>query len=159
MNMECECEVCGKKIEFGGERGGGNRKRCKPCSKLFVKIVNSLRAKDRYHGVAVDDARREWYNSEALAMARDRMNAKETEHPCPYCGTPVKDTYAGKSVRIGHPGYCGNCRNFGYDELHIFTGKTNGWDRPKTGNAPLQVGWRGRPVAGGSCPGVRFGPN
>lgn len=53
---------------------------------------------------------------------------------CPFCGKRV--------TQYGHK-YCNECIREGFDVVHRFTGRSNGWDRVQKQNI-IRSGWRGQ---------------
>ena len=50
---------------------------------------------------------------------------------CAFCGNVIRD-YMGKhgaKAWAASTRYCGRCRHEGFDNVHIVTGRTNGWEK------------------------------
>ncbi len=80
-------------------------------------------------------------------LAYDREIRRERHGASHCCKRACK--YCGSRVHVRKSGYCAECISAGFDDLHKFTGRTNGWDaKPKAKPVPVVAGWRGRPCAG-----------
>ena len=141
-----KCDICGRVLERWNGRGA-KRKRCPACAKVLNGMVSRIASRERYHGIPNTSERKAARFEEAKALARAKVAEAQKERGgrCLYCG------------RFTKAEYCGECVRNGYDQLHQFTGRSNGWDRPsKSGDVSAEDGWRGRPVAGGGRRDVSF---
>ena len=141
-----KCDICGRELEPRSGRGA-KRKRCPACAKVLTGMVSRIAARERYQGIPNTSERKAARFEEAKALARAKVAAAQKERGgrCPYCG------------RLTKAEYCGECVRNGYDHLHQFTGRSNGWDkRAKADDVSVADGWRGRPVAGGGRSDVSF---
>lgn len=141
-----KCDICGGELEPWSGRGA-KRKRCPACAKVLTGMVSRLATRERYQGIPNTSERKAARFEEAKALARAKIAAarEDPRNRCPYCG------------RLTKAEYCGECVRNGYDQLHQFTGRSNGWDRQtKAADVSAADGWRGRPVAGGGRRDVRF---
>lgn len=63
-------------------------------------------------------------------------------------GRRARCLFCGNESDVDARGYCRACVRERYDNVHMLTGKTDGWDRAERRAARTAGGWRGRPVAG-----------
>lgn len=50
---------------------------------------------------------------------------------CAYCGNPIRSYTGHHGSKRWEPSsaYCGKCRYEGLDNVHMITGKSNGWEK------------------------------
>lgn len=129
------CCVCG--AEF--ETRSGRALYCPRCKQYVASALSGLqKAGAECGGDRI---------AQAVELAKRRVQveadwAHPVEHVCPTCGR----TFMGATVQE----YCAECVEEGLDQLHLYNGWTNGWDKKTAEHVELVDGWRGRPVAGGA---------
>lgn len=84
--------------------------------------------------------------AEKFARDEHARRAKEAANPDPR----PRCLFCGRAVRSEKRQYCPACIRDGFNNVHIVTGRTNGWNF-SGGRTEAEPGWRGRPVMGGNA--------
>ena len=135
-----KCRVCGDYFEALKR----SAKHCEACRHAIMLTERHAQYRIKTGKLAREDYRA-YIEAEAREAAEARRRRAKANRPrCFYCG----NVYL-----VDSSGYCLTCRNKGLDSVHMETGRTNGWDKPKKVNVKVVGGWRGRRVAGRSIRG------
>lgn len=123
---------------------------CAKCGKTFVALrkhdlcqVCNAEKRKAYQRSYVRKENRERpvvQKSEKKKDKADKSVEKKAEKKLTHC------KFCGKLTTNGD--FCRNCKNEGFDNVYIVTGRSNGWDKQRITKTKIKFGWRGRACVG-----------